>query len=96
MLYVLNSHQVNPKTMRFVNDHGMKNFTFLVDSDHKVIDQYGIYNDHPEQKFETGVPHPTTYLLDRDGKILLKDTRKDFTIWLSSAVLRDKLASSKN
>ena len=31
---------------------------------------------------EAGVPHPATYLLDRQGRVQLVDVREDFHIWL--------------
>lgn len=90
VLYVMSRNQVNPKAVKFIRDHRLP-FVFLVDADHRVIDQLGIYNDEFHEAIEEGVPHPATYLLDRDGTIRLKDVRKDFQIWLSASTVRDAL-----
>ena len=90
VLYVMTANQVNQKAVKFIRDHRLA-FVFLVDADHRVIDQLGIYNNEFHEAIEQGVPHPTTYLLDRDGTIRFKDTRKDFQIWLSASVLRETL-----
>ena len=92
VLYVMSGNQVNPKAAKFIRDHRLP-FIFLVDANHRVIDQLGIYNDEFHEAIEQGVPHPTTYVLDRDGVIRFKDTRKDFQIWLSASTLRDVLTS---
>ncbi|MGH7949806.1 MAG: peroxiredoxin family protein [Candidatus Binataceae bacterium] len=91
VIYVMTANQINPKAERFVGEHGAHKFIFLKDPDHKVIDQFGIYNDKPDEEIERGVPHPTTYVLDRDGVIVLKDTRRNFQQWLSSRVLRNAI-----
>lgn len=90
VLYVMNGDHVNPKARKFVRDHGLP-FHFLMDADHKVIDRFGIYNDEFHEAIEQGVPHPTTYLIDRDGAVLLKDSRKNYHVWLASSVVRDAL-----
>lgn len=90
VLYVMSGNQVNAKALKFIHDHRMP-FIFLVDGDHHVIDEFGIYNDGVRETFEQGVPHPTTYLLDRQGIIRFKDSRKDFHVWLSAPVLRNAL-----
>ena len=86
----MNARQVNPKTVKFVRDHDI-DFHVLVDRDRKVIDRFGVGNDELAEAIEEGVPHPTTYVLDRDGKVVLMDVRKDFHHWLSSTILRDIL-----
>jgi peroxiredoxin len=87
----MSANQVNPKAERFVGERGAHQFIFLKDPDHRVIDQFGIYNATPSEEIERGVPHPTTYVLDRDGVIVLKDTRRNYQQWLSSKVLRDAI-----
>jgi peroxiredoxin len=83
--------QVNGKTLAFIKDHRMSPFIFLVDPDDKVIDEYGIRNTHIEEPIEKDVPYPTTYLLDSNGVVRLKDSRHDFHIWLSASALSKAL-----
>ncbi len=86
--------QVDAKARRFIRDHQLKPFVFLIDAGDKVIDQYGIRKTILEEAIEKDVPHPTTYILDRDGVVRFKDTRRDFRTWLSASVLRDALAGT--
>jgi peroxiredoxin len=39
----------------------------LTDTDHRVIDRYGVFN--PNEAKARLVPHPTTMVIDRDGVI---------------------------
>ena len=94
VLYIMSGGQVDAKARKFLADHRLAPFVFLVDDDHRVIDQFGIFNDHPDHVIEKGVPHPTTYVIDRSGVIRLKDTRKDFRNWLKSSMIRDTLAQN--
>lgn len=49
-------------------------FPLLADADHKVIDRYGLLN--PDGK---GWPHPTTYVIDKQGVVRWKFTEVDYT-----------------
>lgn len=53
--------------------------TLLADADHAVIDRYGLLN---EQAAARGrfLPHPTTYVLDKNGVVTWKFTEKDYKI----------------
>ena len=51
------------------------NFPLLADSDHKVIDRYGLFN--PDGR---GWPHPTTYVIDKQGVVRWKFTEVDYRI----------------
>ena len=42
-------------------------YTLLTDTDHRVMDRYGIFND--AEKKSRPVPHPTTMVIDRKGVI---------------------------
>jgi len=87
--------QVDAKARRIIRDHRLEPFVFLMDPDDKVIDQYGIRKTRLDEAIEKGVPHPTTYILDRNGAVRFKDTRQDYRTWLSAAVLRDALAATE-
>lgn len=93
ILYVMAEGQINDKTRRFVEEAGLRErVRFLKDTDSRVIESYGLLLADPEP-MEAGVPHPATYLIDREGRVRLVDVRKDFHIWLDPTALREALAS---
>lgn len=96
MIYVMSATQVDAKARRFIRDHRLEPFIFLVDADDKVIDQYGIRKAKLDEAIEKGVPNPTTYILDRNGVVRFKDTRRDFRTWLSARVLRGALSGTES
>jgi peroxiredoxin len=51
------------------------NFPLLEDSEHKVIDRYGLFN--PDGR---GWPHPTTYVIDKQGIVRWKFTEKNYQV----------------
>lgn len=53
---------------RVREEHGtIIDYELLTDRDHRVIDRYGLFNpDEPEHR---PVPHPATYVIDRDGVV---------------------------
>jgi peroxiredoxin len=92
----MSATQVDTKARRFIHDHHLDPFVFLVDSDDEVIDKYGIRKTKLDEPIEKDVPHPTTYILDREGVIRFKDTRRDFRTWLSAQVLQEALSGSQS
>jgi peroxiredoxin len=46
---------------------------FLSDVDHKVIDRYGILNQSSKV-----LPHPATYVIDKDGIVRFKSVDVDY------------------
>jgi peroxiredoxin len=52
---------------------GDLDFPLLEDKDHKVIDRYGILN--PGGK---GLPHPATYVIDKQGVVRWKFVEVDY------------------
>ncbi len=92
ILYVLPDVQVNDKTRRFVDESGMRtNVRVLVDENSAYIDQLGLRRPDPEP-MEAGVPHPSTYVIDRAGNVRLADVRADYHIWIDSNTLKQELA----
>ncbi len=93
ILYVMAESQINDKTRRFVEETGLREqVRFLEDPDSRVIESYGLLLADPEPE-EAGVPHPTTYLIDREGRVRLVDVREDYHVWLDPAAIREALAS---
>ena len=52
-------------------------FAFLSDPDHAVIARYGILNPNGGSR---GIPHPATYVIDRDGVVRWRDIETDYKI----------------
>lgn len=50
-------------------------YTMLSDLGHRVIDRYGLLN--PASK---GLPHPTTYVIDKQGVVRWKFTEVNYKI----------------
>jgi peroxiredoxin len=59
-------------------------FTFLSDPDHAVIARYGILNPSGGSR---GIPHPATYVIDRDGMVRWKDIETDYRIRPTNAAI---------
>jgi peroxiredoxin len=53
-------------------------YRMLTDSDHRVIDRYGLFN--PDESRGRPVPHPTTYVIDRQGVVRWKMTEIDYKV----------------
>jgi peroxiredoxin len=87
IVYVMAREQINPKTLRFINENGLRDrVRFLSDPESRTIDALGLRLQTPEP-IEAGVAHPATYLLDREGRIQLVDVRRDFHVWLDPALI---------
>jgi len=73
-----------------VSADGVKpTFTFLSDPGHKVIDRYGLFNpDDPR-----GLPHPTTFVIDRRGVVRWKFIEINYKIRPTNAMI---LAALRN
>ena len=57
-----------------------------------LIDELGLRREDPEP-MEQGVPHPATYVIDREGVIRFADVRTDFHIWVDSEFAREAIAA---
>jgi peroxiredoxin len=93
ILWVMADHQVNAKTLRFIDSLGLRErVRFGVDPHSAAIDQLGVRLEHPEP-IETGVPHPTTLLIDADGVVRFLDVRRDYHAWLDPGLIENALAA---
>lgn len=91
IIWVMSSAQINERTRTFINELGLaERILFVSDPKSKMIRDLGILKPNPEP-IEKGVPHPTTLLLDRGGRIRFIDLRTDYHIWLDPAVLTSAL-----
>jgi len=58
---------------------GPANLALLSDLDHSVIARYGLLNEPAAAKGRF-IPHPTTYVIDKNGKVVWKFTEVDYKI----------------
>ncbi len=65
--------------------------TLVSDAEHKVIDRYGLLN---EKAAERGryLPHPTTYVIDKSGKVRWKFTEVNYKIRPTNKMILDALS----
>lgn len=52
------------------------NFPLLSDADHRVIDRYGLLNEQARRP----IPHPATYVIDREGVVRWKFVEVDYKV----------------
>ena len=84
--------QINDRTRAIINEYGLRDdVLFGSDRDSSLIQEFGILKEDPEE-VEIGVPHPTTYILDRSGIVRFVDVREDFHIWLDPERITRELA----
>jgi peroxiredoxin len=82
VLYVVPASQMSAKAGLFIDAHRLsERVRFLVDPQSRAIDRLGLRRPSPEP-IEEGVPHPATYVLDREGVVRFVDVREDFHFWL--------------
>jgi peroxiredoxin len=92
IVYVLADNQVNEKTRRFIDENGLRDrVRFVVDPRSAAIDSLALRLMGGES-MEEGVPHPATYVLDRDGVVRFVDVREDYHFWLDPQLVIDALA----
>ena len=48
---------------------GPLNFPLLSDSQHKIIDAYGLRDETYKGQDVYGIPHPAVYVVDKEGKV---------------------------
>jgi peroxiredoxin len=57
---------------------GSVDFPILSDSDHKIIDTYGLRDPaYAGQKFD-GIPHPAVYVVDKTGRVTWAKIESNF------------------
>lgn len=48
---------------------GELSLPLLSDSDHKIIDAYGLHDPAYDGQEFAGIPHPAVYIIDKTGKV---------------------------
>jgi peroxiredoxin len=58
---------------------GAISFPLLSDLDHGVIDGYGLRDPAYTGKQFEGIPHPSVYVIDKDGRVAWAKVEDDYT-----------------
>lgn len=75
---------------RIVAEGGEEPFyRMLTDTDHRVIDRYGLFN--PDEARGRPVPHPTTLVVDREGVVRWKFIEIDYKVRPTNRDILDAL-----
>lgn len=64
-------------------------FVFLSDPESEVIGRYGVLNPNGSRR---GIPHPATFVIDREGLVRWRDVQTDYTVRPSNEDVRGALA----
>jgi len=71
--------------------NGAVNYTMLSDPGHKVIDAYGLHDPaYDGTKFD-GIPYPTVYVIDKNGRVAWAKVETDYKVRPSNADIRAAL-----
>ena len=73
---------------------GQLRVTLLSDPDHAVINRYGLLNEQAAQRGRF-LPHPTTYVIDRQGVVRWKFTEVDYKIRPSNEMIVQALRGTE-
>ena len=64
---------------RVAEEYGAQiDFTLLADPGNAVIDRYGVFN--PDDSRRRAIPHPTTFVIDKQGVVRWKFIEIDYRI----------------
>lgn len=67
-------------------------FPLLADQDHSIVQRYGILNREYEPGHRNyGIPHPGTFIVDRDGRVVARYFEEEFRYRNTSASIALKL-----
>ena len=66
-------------------------FPLLSDPQHKTIDAYGLQDPRYLKLKQEGIPWPTTYVIDKDGKVAWVRIDRDHTVRPLNAEIRAAL-----
>jgi len=53
-------------------------FPLLSDPDSKIIRDFGILNEKVQQAMQAGIPHPGTFVVDAEGRVIAKYFEEDY------------------
>jgi peroxiredoxin len=91
ILWVMSDTQISPRTRVFIAELALADrIRFLADPRSSLIRTLGLLKPNSDL-LEVGVPHPTTLVLDRRGRIRFLDVRENFHFWLDSRLILEAL-----
>jgi peroxiredoxin len=71
--------------------NGAINFPLLSDPQHRVIDAYGLQDPRYLKQRREGIPYPTTYVIDKAGRIAWMRINRDTTVRPANSEIRAAL-----
>ena len=71
--------------------NGAVNYMMLSDPGHKVIDAYGLHDPAYDGTKLDGIPHPTVYVIDKNGRVAWAKVETDYKVRPSNADIRAAL-----
>ncbi len=74
---------------------GAINFPILSDPEHKTIDAYGLRDPTYEGQKVYGIPHPTVFVIDKQGKVSWARIESDYKQRPTNEEIRAALDSLK-
>lgn len=60
------------------DEKGAVSFPILSDTDHKIIDAYGLLDPAYEKQQVYGIPFPAVYVIDKTGKVTWAEIESNF------------------
>jgi peroxiredoxin len=70
---------------------GPANLALLSDPDHAVIGRYGLLNEQAVAANKRYIPHPTTYVINKDGKVVWKFTEVNYKVRPTNEMILEAL-----
>ncbi len=85
------TYDAAPLIKKFADERKIE-FPLLSDADHTIVERYGILNRQfkPGER-NYGIPHPGTFILDRDGRVVARYFEEEFQYRNTSASLALKI-----
>lgn len=72
------TYDAPPLIKKFADERKIE-FPLLSDQDHSIVDRYGILNrQYQPGDRNFGIPHPGTFILDRDGRVLARYFEEEY------------------
>lgn len=84
--------ETNQAKGRIAADGMEPDFTFLSDPEHTVIARYGVLNPSGSRR---GIPHPATYVIDRQGVVRWRDVQTDYKVRPTNAAIKTALMAAR-